>query len=1646
MATAATAVRDAGRRCILERRGHDPAMPPNLSLRLRMPSHDAAPHSAGTGSWWPDASWRHMAATPAGGKLPSPSGRGVGGDGLAWAIIARQQALPRGRRPSRRTLSRRDQGTGNAGRDPLSPRFRPGRSDRTTGPAAPRSYLPMEAAEFDRLLGAIAQLAERRRKRRWRSTGRRPNTRPGSDEPNGSSATATARDRRTGPGGRAAAAGPAATWPSARRAGATPRPRRPPPGAWAATASCKCWSSGPADCELDLVARRAARHGRDGQLPLRAAALPGQPPDARSAGEADAAGRSRPGRSRPAPAGEGLRRWRIELGGHWRFRLRVAAGRRGRAAAATGPAAAVDGLRLLAPRRGSLRPVEAGGPQRAARPRLPLAIEPPLQLVAASCGDAPVPWSVAVAGRTSPRRWSLTLPQPLRDGTGVLRLQGRGPAGDRPAVAAAADPARGRLLAGRAATRCWCPPRCGSSRSQPVGCRQSGVEPLAAPRSGESLQFESLRPRRRAGVDAGPAPTAVQCVSGTATELGNGKMTSRVATDFRTAEGAQFSLEAAITPQWTIDSVESLPADALDDWSLEIGRRPKRLAVRLARPLTASAAVRLVVARPAAVSPRRATDLGIDDLVPLRFPARPTTSGWCRSARRAPYELKTRRRPSGCSSVEPAAARRRRTRSVRRSRRASCSFATTPAAPACRSSLENRKPSYTATIRVEASVGGGTLQESYRLACTPRSRPRSIASWSISRIAATPPLRWSIVGHEDEPASRPGVVAASVRRPPAGPDEETWESSSAGPAAHAARDPRHARDEAGRPLAGQPGLAARCRQQQATLVVRSLGPHPLRDQEPPPQADRHRAGAGRPVPDGPGDLPVRSAARHGRRGARPPLVDSRPTAAADRAWVWNCELQSQYAADGTGQHLLTYRVQSAGGGPVRLTLPKAWPAPMFTACGSTTNRVPPCPAAAATADAGRGSAAGREVPHRGGALHHAGRPLRRGWSLREPPLPGDRSAGPFAALDRHGCRRATRRATSCPIASVAAARRLTWSQRLFGTLGRSADQRAFNPFQPIGAWQTPCTSRGPTVPAGGRSPRRVDPARRAPTEATGWTAYRLRARPTCRRPGWPRPSAHDPLGGLAGSSCGGSRLGCGSSVDRPRCCSSCWPARRPWPAAACIPCVPVVAARTVWHPVRLRRWAARGRGRRTPPRRSRKPAVADCPAPITVVPCRLRCPLVALAMLLSPGDASQAADARQEPPAPTTYSVFIPVDDATATGRRKYLRARRSSSISLYRRAAARAEKPQGWLIAGGDVPGHAGQGPGTPAAPDRSVRRPSSICACSTRRRACGSPSATKRCKLLPGEAAVGRPAGPARVGRRRHARWRWTSPSRATIGWSCRCGRRCTTAAARPGSTWRSPGWPLAAGIRRARRCTGRRGPLGRRRGPLGRSRRRAGWPIWGPPTGSSVRWQDAAGGDAAPAVDARRIALAEGPARLGRHRRPAEAEGHRRPVPPPAVGGRSGVCNAAAGRPRRARRAGPHRSPASRRSSICNGRSPIAEPTTIDARFLWTGVSSVGNLRLPQLDVLDARPTRRWLAVSVDPALEYHLPGPGRRRRWPCPSSPAVGAPSTRPAVGLPAPVGPPIGTSPRGHGGPKRRPIRRWRWSSTAAASNTGSTPS
>ena len=126
------------------------------------------------------------------------------------------------------------------------------------------------------------------------------------------------------------------------------------------------------------------------------------------------------------PAGEEMRRWDIELGGHNRLRLRIAS------SDAVGRA-----TRLAVARQSMVYDVSLRGVEISAQLKLEaydeplrqatLRLDPQVRLVNALCGDAPAPWSVESPPGSPMTRVVVTLPEPIRDGAGLLRLRALAP-------------------------------------------------------------------------------------------------------------------------------------------------------------------------------------------------------------------------------------------------------------------------------------------------------------------------------------------------------------------------------------------------------------------------------------------------------------------------------------------------------------------------------------------------------------------------------------------------------------------------------------------------------------------------------------------------------------------------------------------------------------------------------------------------------------------------------------------------------------------------------------------------------------------------------------------------------------------------------------------------------------------------------------------------------------------------------------------------------------------------------------------------------------------------------------------------------------------------------------------------------------------
>jgi len=614
------------------------------------------------------------------------------------------------------------------------------------------------------------------------------------------------------------------------------------------------------------------------------------------------------------PADRGFHRWRLDLGGWSECRLRLA--KAGSAEARQQAGLASQSLAYDF----SLRDLELSVHLNVEAHREPLrklvvGLDPSLELIAVSSGDTSLSWKLVAGASGKMRQLAIEIPPSLQEGAASLRLQAFAP-----------------LITGRS----WKLPRmifegvvCRSnairlSVPSPLyidhldahGCRQTGVAVLKTS-AGEQLDFECFAADATVDVTLSQRPSEVQATSATTTRLGQGKMSSRVATDFRTREGPVFMLEAEVLPNWTIDSVESQPANALDDWTLSRGGGGQKVSIRLARPLTSAPPLRLIVsARRLYAYPGR--NLGIDDFVPLRFVGLSESKRWVDL-----YAI-------GADELNFTPANHLQRADVKDLTAAEFDlFAEPPGdllfrddlgASELRFSLEDRRPSYSSSIHVEAVAGDAVLAENYAFLCTPSKAvpiDRVVVHFAGHREG---PLSWSVVGADGSRFSARRWTAQQESVAGFTANEEAWDVAFHSPRSSPVeiRASRKSRLVGPTPvcLASLPDAA----RQEATVTVRSLGPRIV-------QFKTRRL---QPVPTQsapPGQVQTARASYQydPRTETTPPtepaLVLTEAGTRSAAAWVWNCEIRSQLAADGDGDHTVRYSIQNAGSRQICLTLP-----------------------------------------------------------------------------------------------------------------------------------------------------------------------------------------------------------------------------------------------------------------------------------------------------------------------------------------------------------------------------------------------------------------------------------------------------------------------------------------------------------------------------------------------------------------------------------------------------------------------------------------------------------------------------------------------------------------------------------------------------
>ena len=1328
------------------------------------------------------------------------------------------------------------------------------------------------------------------------------------------------------------------------------------------------------------------------------------------------------------PAGGDSVRWRIALGGRHRFHMRLLpAGTANRR-----PQLAL--LRELRTYDLSMRGVEVSAQWRLQVHNEPLQqiavlLDPGLELVSARYGDELLSWTLSPATDGQGTRAVLMLSEPIRDTERVIRLSALGRTVlDKPWRLPRIR-AEGLFWQEGSITVQTSEPLL-ADRITPLGCAQTGTGPLSAPRAGESVQFQTFQSDATVELMVARRPATLQVTSATSIEMGDEELSARMAADLHVTEEARFALEVDIAKPWIVDTVESTPPAAVSDWTLEPQAGGSgRLLIRLDGGQSSSKPPRLVISarRPFAAAQQTLT---IHDLTPLTF--RKATDGRQLLAVRAvgPYVLKL----TGDEKIKQLRADNLSSSELElfASPPQDLLLECNARADLLQIALVGQKAKYSGSIQIDAAVGNGVIREHCTMRCIPESGRVDRLLVQFYPRSETAPV-WAVGDNDPQVSAR---KLSNRQQASAGWDTsvETWELTLRRPRSvpfeiTAVRERPMAAGSLDREwiqetltLASMPEAVV----QQGILTVRGLGSRTLR-------IDNRRL---KPVPPEPLP-PDRAQAVQGVFRYDPARGVVEGTAAAVRVagnndpgvvntWVWICHLESWYQTDGAARHQATYDLQSTGRGHLQLVMPLgimrheirgvwidgdtvAW---QWTAADSDNRITIELPAR-------------RKFPRV--AIQWTSQSDRLGIfgalapSMPEPDLPVLSRRWTACLPPGYTCLGSNAQQTSARGGAA------TWSRRLFGPFGRAAAVERFDPLA-IDDWMS-LLSWGDVVQAtpidGRQEPSAsTDKEQKSASASSGallpWANGRDKSDASVEDTrGWSRwdielveggshelQFVHDVSIQLLGvvAFLLTAALGCWTSAVRP---------------FMLVLSLGVIGLLAMTLPEAYAPLASGGvlgiifgLAWRWMYARDPQPAVENRPTgnqrsrvnPGSTVSMAADIGLIVLGVLLtllvggvvrgetpqdmektSPGISALPHDASnngakagqagngirsQENQPSAMYRVLVPIDaQKQPVGDKLYLPE--PFYQELYRRSAAEAEKPRGWLLRRAVYRGVLAQEPvsGRLAIDTLRAEFGLHVLSAATRVRI---PLRAEGANLLPnGVLLDGRVIEPE-----------WEADAAALAFVVAEPGEYRLEVALRP--TMRNTGGPAGLDIVIPRVARSRLeltlpidvsavevpsalGAVAVERDPPRLSAE------LGPADRLTIRWREGEGvGKAAPAVDLDQfvwLKVQPGSVVVSAKFKLRVVEGQLQQVQM-AVDPRLRLLPLPGDDPPTVQTG-----PESGQSRLLAFRwsKPVSDQTTLETTFLLSGATGVGNFRLPQIELLDAQPTRRWMALSVDPSLD-------------------------------------------------------------------------
>lgn len=448
----------------------------------------------------------------------------------------------------------------------------------------------------------------------------------------------------------------------------------------------------------------------------------------------------------------------------------------------------------------------------------------------------------------------------------------------------------------------------------PHDARQSSVSDRAGGEPGRTLHFELFGPEGSLEVLLTRARSELQAHIGTTIEVQPGGWTAVAQAELFCQSGERRSCEARIPNAWTLEGIEEQAGNAIGDYQIVAYEADhKRLRVQFSRPVTASQSLKMRIRARRNPGDR----LTAEDFRPVELLDVVASTQFVAIVPEATYRLEL----AGDQSLQrldpdhlPAEAAARL-----QTRRGAVVFVDDHHADDVTITISREAPAFQAAIQTDVHVADTTLDETYRITCSPESTPVSQLLVHLSEPRGTQPT-WRL-SRADNRAFRARLLEETSASSSPGRDVstsrgETWEIT----LGEAQATPFEIVAERRTPLTGVFAVslatvpAASTQQGACTIFA-------IHSTRLSIKADAvHAIPCDVPAPDRSSSV-VACYRYDGSRAARIVIDRLQARMAPASQWIWNCRLQSRYLADGQGTHIARYYLESAGNSRFEVRLP-----------------------------------------------------------------------------------------------------------------------------------------------------------------------------------------------------------------------------------------------------------------------------------------------------------------------------------------------------------------------------------------------------------------------------------------------------------------------------------------------------------------------------------------------------------------------------------------------------------------------------------------------------------------------------------------------------------------------------------------------------